>query len=453
MNMESINPTTQKVIAVHESFSDEQVKQCLVESEKQFLQWHLKSMDQRATLLFKVAELLLELKTDLGKTITLEMGKPIKEAVAEIEKCAWVCKYYANNGAAHLQTESITTEAYSSYVSYEPLGCILGIMPWNFPFWQVFRFLAPSLMAGNVALLKHASNVQLCALKIEEVLLSAGIPKGVFQRLVIGSDMVEGLIKSPVVKAVTLTGSELAGAEVASTSGRQIKKTVLELGGSNAFIVLKDADIDKAVKIGIAARMMNAGQSCIAGKRFILLKEIADEFIQKYVAAVKQLKVGDPFDETVKIGPLASIKQAREVESQVNDSISQGAKLLIGGKRDDAFYWPTVLSEVKPGMVTFDEEVFGPVAPMIISDTLEEAVELSNQSRFGLGVSIITSHLEKAEKLVHLFKEGAVFINSLVKSDPRLPFGGIKMSGYGRELSKHGIREFVNAKTVYIEKM
>jgi succinate-semialdehyde dehydrogenase/glutarate-semialdehyde dehydrogenase len=377
------------------------------------------------------------------------MGKPIKESKAEIMKCAWVCRYYAENAKKHLAPEIIESDAHKSLVSYEPIGTILGIMPWNFPFWQVFRFLAPTLMAGNTAILKHASNVQGCAKCIEEVFNNAGYPKGVFQNMVIGSGRVKQLIKHDTIMAVTLTGSEYAGSQVAGEAGLNIKKTVLELGGSNAFVVLNDANIDAAVDEAIKARMMNGGQSCIAAKRFILLEQIADEFIEKYTKRVQELKIGDPMDENIDLGPLSSVKQAEEVERQVNDAVNLGAKILTGGKRKDAFYYPTVLDQVTSEMPTFREEVFGPVASMIRAKNIDMAIDLVNASRFGLGATIYTEDYETAEKLVPRIEDGAVFINSLVKSDPRLPFGGTKKSGYGRELSLHGIREFVNIKTVY----
>ncbi|HUV00399.1 MAG TPA: aldehyde dehydrogenase family protein, partial [Bacteroidales bacterium] len=347
----------------------------------------------------------------------------------------------------------VETDADMSYVHYEPLGTILGIMPWNFPFWQVFRFAVPTLMAGNSVLLKHASNVQICAQNIENIFTGSGFPQGVFQNLVIGSDRVGNVIKHECVKAVSLTGSEFAGQKVAGIAGREIKKTLLELGGSNAFVVLEDANIPKAVEIGIKARMQNAGQSCIAAKRFIIHEKVIDKFIGLFLEGLKKLKTGDPAKEDTDLGPLANIQQAEKVEQQVRRSVEMGARLIEGGIRDKAFYLPTLLTNVRPGMPVFDEEVFGPVAPLIVAENTDEAIALANMTNFGLGVSLFTNDLRKAGDLVHEFHDGAVFINSMVKSDPRLPFGGTKRSGYGRELGIQGIREYVNIKTVYIKKL
>ncbi len=351
-----------------------------------------------------------------------------------------------------LHREAVAADSHLAFIQYEPLGTILGIMPWNFPFWQVFRFVAPTLMAGNVVLLKHASNVQRSARAIQNILDKAGFPRGVFQNLIIGAEQVKNVIEHPAVKAVTLTGSESAGESVAAEAGSKIKKTVLELGGSNAFIVLDDADVDKAVEIGLKARMQNGGQSCIAAKRFIIQKKISKEFIEKFKHKLNTLVVGDPFEENTDIGPLSSVEQAEKVKDQVRRSVEMGARIIAGSQPEGAFYHPTLVVDVKPGMPLFDEEVFGPVAPVIIVKNEEEAIELNNKSLYGLGVSLFTNDLDKAEELVPEFEDGAVFINALVKSDPRLPFGGTKRSGYGRELSIAGIREFVNIKTVYIEK-
>ena len=386
---------------------------------------------------------------EFAEAITSEMGKPVKESRAELEKCAWVCEYYAKNARLFLATETIDTDAYKSYVYYEPLGPILGIMPWNFPFWQVFRFCIPTLMAGNTVLLKHASGMQICAHHIEKIFETSGFPEGVFRNLVIGSERVENIIKHESIKAVSLTGSETAGQKVAAAAGSEIKKTLLELGGSNAFVVLEDADIKKAVQIGVKARFQNAGQSCIAAKRFIVHRKVSDEFIALFLQEIKKLKSGDPLKEDTDLGPLASIQQAEMVEYQVRRSVDMGANLLIGAIRDKAFFQPTVLTNVSPGMPVFDEEVFGPVAPVTIAENTAEAIALANATDFGLGVSLFTSDLKKAGDLIHEFEDGAVFINALVKSDPRLPFGGTKRSGYGRELAEAGIREFVNIKTVY----
>jgi succinate-semialdehyde dehydrogenase/glutarate-semialdehyde dehydrogenase len=398
----------------------------------------------------KAAELLRRDINRYAGSITSEMGKPIKESRAEVEKCAWVCEYYAKNAITFLSIDSVETDAKKSYVSYEPLGTILGIMPWNFPFWQVFRFCVPTIMAGNTAVLKHASNVQLCAGNIEEVFRESGFPGGVFTNLAIGSERVEKVIEHEVIKAVSLTGSEGAGQKVAGIAGAEIKKTLLELGGSNSFIVLDDADVKKAAITGVKARFQNAGQSCISAKRFIVHEKVSDNFITEFLREMKKLRTGDPSKEITDMGPLASIEQAEKVEEQVGISIGMGARLISGGKRDKAGFSPTLLTDVSPGMPLFDEEVFGPVAPITIVQNTGEAVALANATKFGLGVSLFTRDLEKAAKLAHEFQDGAVFINAMVKSDPRLPFGGTKRSGYGRELSSQGIKEFVNVKTVYI---
>ncbi len=453
MKLKSINPKNSELLEQWEELTNKEVFMLVDKVAQYFKIWRKTSFKTRSNYMHNAAKILLERKQKLAQLITNEMGKPISESIAEIEKCAWVCKYYANTAERHLAAEIIESDALLSKVTYEPLGTILGIMPWNFPFWQVFRFLAPTLMAGNTALLKHASNVQGCALQIEQVFSDAGFPAYVFKTLVIGAAKVEPLIKNERVKAVTLTGSEWAGSMVASQAGSQIKKTVLELGGSNAFIVLNDAPVEKAVEIGIAARMMNAGQSCIAAKRFIIQRKIADEFIELFIQKTKTIKVGDPLDNETRLGPLSSQKQAEEVEQQVNRSLEMGAKMHVGGKRDGAFYYPTVLTDISRDMPVFCDEVFGPVAPIVVFDDIDEAIQLANASKFGLGISIITGDTKLAEDLVPQFEDGAVFINSLVKSDPRLPFGGTKFSGYGRELSRHGILEFVNAKTVYIQKI
>ncbi|MCB8999074.1 MAG: NAD-dependent succinate-semialdehyde dehydrogenase [Bacteroidales bacterium] len=451
--MKSTNPYNNQHIREFEEFSDEKLMDILSASADAFAKWRLTEMESRSALMGNVSRLLRENKDVYGKAISSEMGKPIGEAIAEVEKCAWVCDYYAENAASFLAPETIQTDADQSYVSFEPLGTILGIMPWNFPFWQVFRFVAPTLMAGNTVLLKHASNVQICAELIENIINKAGFPPNVYRNLVIGSAKVGKLLDNEIVKAVSLTGSELAGQKVAENAGRNIKKSLLELGGSNAFIVLEDADLRKAVETGINARMQNAGQSCIAAKRFIVHRNVSEKFIELFEKAIKELKSGNPMDPDTNIGPLASIEQAVILAEQVDKSIKMGARLICGGKRNAAFYEPTLLVDVKPGMPVFDEELFGPVAPLITFSTIEEAVTLANHRKFGLGVSVFTSDIENVRKIIPQFEDGAVFINSLVKSDPRLPFGGTKMSGYGRELSLQGIREFVNIKTVFIKKL
>jgi succinate-semialdehyde dehydrogenase/glutarate-semialdehyde dehydrogenase len=451
--MQSINPYTNKQIAEFKEYSDKELDAFLLQSDSAFKTWKRTDFAYRNSLMKNVSALLMKNYSDYAASITAEMGKPISESIAEVKKCAWVCDYYAENAEKFLQTESVDTDSDISYISYEPLGTILGIMPWNFPFWQVFRFAVPTLMAGNTVLLKHASNVQLCARNIEDIFTESGFPPSVFENLVIGSSRVEKIIESDVVKAVSLTGSEYAGQMVAGKAGSKIKKTLLELGGSNAFVVLADADIEKAVEIGINARMQNAGQSCIAAKRFIVHESIAEKFILLFRDALGKILPGDPMDNKTTIGPLANFQQAEAVEKQVKISVEMGAKIIAGGTRNKSFYAPTLLVNVKPGMPVFDEEVFGPVAPVITARNAEEAISLANQSKFGLGVSLFTNNLDSARELVKEFDDGAVFINALVKSDPRLPFGGTKMSGYGRELSIQGIREFVNIKTVYIKKL
>ena len=398
------------------------------------------------------ADLLRKNTDQYARTMTLEMGKPIGESKAEINKCAWVCEFYAENAARFLADEIIESDADESFVSHDPIGPVLAIMPWNFPFWQVFRFTAPALMAGNTALLKHAPNVFGCATHIEELLQEAGFPDGVFQNLFVHHDRTEQIIASDIVQAVTLTGSERAGRAVGSLAGKYLKKSVLELGGNNAFIVWEDADMKQAVQTGVMARMLNSGQSCIAAKRFILVGEAYDKFVPYFLEQITSLKKGDPMDESTELGPLARKDLADQLQEQVTKSLDQGAELLTGGGQQEAFHEPTVLSNVRPGMPAFDEETFGPLAAIIKAKDEEEAFELASQSRYGLGTTLFTTDIERARKSVGKIPDGAFFINELVKSDPRLPFGGTKNSGYGRELSREGILEFVNKKTVYVKK-
>src|SRR5690554_262980 len=448
----SKNPYTGKEVKTFKNHTSQEVLDSIDLADKRFYSWRETSFSQRKKLMLSVASELRSNKVNYAETMTLEMGKPIFQAIAEVEKCAWVCEYYAENAEKQLQTEEIKTDADKSYVSFEPLGVVLAIMPWNYPFWQVFRFAAPALMAGNVGILKHASNVFGSALNIEKVFKRAGFPEHCFTTLLAGSNTVEAIIENEKIKAVTLTGSGPAGFSVASIAGKNIKKTVLELGGNNALIVLKDCEMDKTLETCVNARFQNAGQSCIAGKRLLIDESIADEFIEKLVDKVKSLKSGDPLDKDTYLGTMAREDLAEEIEMQVNDSIKAGAKLEIGGKRQGAFFEPTILSGVTEDMVVFKEETFGPILSVTTFKTIEEAIDLSNNSKFGLGVSVFTKNTDEIEKLILQFDEGAVFINELVKSDPRLPFGGIKQSGYGRELSSHGIQEFVNRKTVYIYK-
>ncbi|HEX6559409.1 MAG TPA: NAD-dependent succinate-semialdehyde dehydrogenase, partial [Longimicrobiales bacterium] len=387
--------------------------------------------------------------------MTLEMGKPIGAAIAEAEKCAWACRFYAENGERFLRDEAIATDALESHVAYQPIGAVLAIMPWNFPFWQVFRFAAPALVAGNVGLLKHASNVPQCALAIEDIFRRAGVPDGAFQTLLIGSDRVEQLIDDDRIAAVTLTGSEAAGRAVASQAGRNIKKTVLELGGSDPFIVMPSADLANAIKTAVQARVINNGQSCIAAKRFIVHEQIADEFERGMIAGMEQLVIGDPMDEKTQLGPLATEKIRADLDEQVQKSKAAGAKVLTGGRRMDRngyFYAPTVLSDIPRNAPAYSEELFGPVASVFHVSSVAEAIELANATWFGLGSAAWTNDPQEQQQFIDGIEAGQVFINGMVASDPRLPFGGVKRSGYGRELGVFGIREFVNIKTVYVGK-
>lgn len=452
MTLKSIDPYTGRTIAEFEEFTDQKVDEIMIHSSEAFQEWKRTSFEYRRSLILKAADELRTNTAEYAATITSEMGKPIKESRAEVEKCAWACDYYAENAEKFLNTEPVATDAEKSYVRYEPLGSILGIMPWNFPFWQVFRFAVPTIMAGNTVLLKHASSVQLCASQIEKLFARAGFPESIFSNLVIGSAKVERVIKNEEVKAVSITGSESAGRKVAEIAGSVIKKSLLELGGSNAFIVLDDANIGKAVETGIKARFQNGGQSCIAAKRFIITEKVSTAFTDLFLEKMRTLRTGNPAGEDTDLGPLASIEQAEKVEEQVSLSVRAGAKLIAGGKRDKAFFYPALVTGVVPGMPLFDEEVFGPVAPVTVAKDTAEAIALANLTKFGLGVSLFTDDLKKAGELVGEFHDGAVFVNSLVKSDPRLPFGGTGHSGYGRELALQGIREFVNVKTVYISK-
>ncbi len=419
-------------------------------SENTQLSWCNLSIQNRVSFLPQLAQLLLENKEEYANCITTEMHKPISQAIAEVEKCALLCNYYYENAETFLATKHIKTEASESFVTYEPLGVILGVMPWNFPFWQVFRFAVPTLIAGNTVLVKHASNVPKSAQLIQEIFEQAGFPKGCYQDLPIPGSEVANIIANPILKAVSLTGSEQAGIAVATEAGKHLKKCVLELGGSNAFIILEDANLEKTVAIAVNARMQNAGQSCIAAKRFLVHENIAEEFTDKLKVAILNLKTGNPLDKETQIGSLARVDLAEELEVQVQKSIQMGAKLVVGGNRKDAFYEPTILTNITTEMPVFNEETFGPVAAIVTFKTIKEAIELSNQSEFGLGVSIFTQDIDFIKTKISAFNEGAVFINEMVKSDPRLPFGGIKKSGYGRELAENGIKEFVNVKTVVI---
>lgn len=448
----SINPYSGEELKSYKNHTKKEVSDIIDNADKRFYSWRETSFSERKKLMLAAAAELKKNKQEYAETMTLEMGKPISQAIGEVEKCAWVCEYYAENAEKQLQNEIIKTDAYKSYVSYEPLGIVLAVMPWNYPFWQVFRFAAPALMAGNIGVLKHASNVFGSALNIEKIFKRAGFPENCFTTLLIDSSAVESVIENKKVKAVTLTGSGPAGSSVASIAGKNIKKSVLELGGNNAMVVMKDCDMEKTIATCVQARFQNTGQSCIAGKRLIIDESISEAFIEKMLVKVRELKSGDPMNEETYVGTLAREDLAKDLEKQVNNSIKEGAKLLIGGKRNGAYFEPTILGDVTDKMTVFKEETFGPALSVTTFKTVEEAVKLSNDSKFGLGVSVFSKNIEVAKKLAFQFDEGAVFVNELVKSDPRLPFGGVKESGYGRELSEHGIHEFVNRKTVYINK-
>lgn len=450
--IKSVNPYNGEELEKFKELTKAEIDEVLKVADSRFKSWRKTTFQERSALMMKASEELKKNKEDYARDISLEMGKPIKQAISEVEKCAWVCEYYAENAEKHLSSKTIKTDAAKSYVSFEPIGTVLAIMPWNYPFWQVFRFAAPALMAGNIGVLKHASNVMRSANNIQKVFERAGFPKGCFQNMVLGSSKIDDIIKDSRIKAVTLTGSKPAGSAVASTAGDQIKKSVLELGGSNALVVFKDANISESVKTCVMARFQNTGQSCIAGKRLILHESIADEFMEEFVREVRELKSGDPLDEDTFIGPLARVDLAEDLEAQIQDSVKEGAKIILGGKRDKAYLEPTILTGVTPEMKMFREETFGPAIGVTLFKKDQEAIDLVNMSDFGLGVSIFTEDHEFAEKIVPQFEDGAVFVNELVKSDPRLPFGGTKISGYGRELSEDGIKEFVNKKTVYFNK-
>lgn len=450
--LKSINPYTGEKIEKFNVHTKSDISKKIKKADKTFQDWRHVSFARKKELMLKLAAELKNKKKEYATAITKEMGKPITQAIAEIEKCAWVCEYYAQNAEKQLQNEIVETDANESYVKYEPLGIILAVMPWNYPFWQVFRFLAPALMAGNVGVLKHASNVMRCAQNIEQAVLNAGFPEGCFQNLLIGSKKVEQIIRDKRIKAVTLTGSKPAGSSVASIAGEEIKKSVLELGGSNALVVFEDANIPETVKTCVQARFQNTGQSCIAGKRLIVQESIYEEFLEEFITQVRELKSGDPMDEETYIGVLAREDLAIDLEVQLEKSKKKGAKVVLGGKRNRAYFEPTIVINVSKKMPVFKEETFGPLIAVTRFNSDMEAIDLVNKSSFGLGVSIFTEDFERAKALIPQFDDGAVFVNELVKSDPRLPFGGTKESGYGRELSSHGIKEFLNRKTVYINK-
>lgn len=455
MPIATINPTNGETLATFSPHHYEEIETRLNRSVSAFAVNRRRSIEERAARMRRAADLLQERATEYGRMITLEMGKPIGGSVAEVKKCALVCRYYAENAARFLAEEHISTDAEESYVRYEPLGPVLAVMPWNFPFWQVFRFAAPALMAGNAGLLKHSSNVPQSAIAIEQILRDAGFDQGEFQTLLIPSDRVASLLDDDRVKAVTLTGSEGAGASVAGAAGRNIKKAVLELGGSDPFIVMPSADLDEAVAVGVKARIINNGQSCIAAKRFIIHESIAPEFERRFVAGMRALRIGDPLDERTEIGPLATPQIVEDLEKQVRASIEAGARLLTGGRRvgtSGNFYEPTVLADIPEGAPVRLEETFGPVAALYRAKSLDHAVTIANETSFGLGSSVWTRDTNEIARFTAELEAGQVFVNAMVASDPRLPFGGIKRSGFGRELGEHGIREFVNVKTVYVKK-
>ena len=454
MSIASVNPATGETLKTFEALSEPQINEKLQLAAETFRSYRHTPLAERESMLLRAAEILETEKNDFARLMTTEMGKPIKGAVGEAEKCALVCRYYAEHARHHLADQLVETNASKSYVCFQPLGPVLAVMPWNFPFWQVFRFAAPALMAGNVGLLKHASNVPQCALAIEDIFRRAGFPEGTFQTLLVGSEAVQRILEDPRVVAATLTGSEPAGRSVASIAGKQIKKTVLELGGSDPFIVMPSANLQEAVTTAVKARTINNGQSCIAAKRFIVATEIYDSFERMFVEEMKGLRVGDPLNESTDIGPLATEQILKDVDEQVKTSVAAGAIVLTGGKRLDQggnFYEPTVLVNVPLDSPASCEEIFGPVAMLFRVNDIDEAIELGNATSFGLGAAAWTNDVEEQNRFAEELEAGSVFLNGMVASDPRLPFGGIKNSGYGRELSEFGIREFMNIKSVWIK--
>lgn len=454
MPIQSLNPATGKIVATFPEISDQEVFEKITTAEECFHTWKNIPLEERKIPMLKLADLLEEQSEEIAECMAIEMGKPITQGIGEAKKCAWVCRYYAEKTEEFLTPEIVETDNSESFVRLDPIGIILAVMPWNYPFWQVIRFIAPAAMAGNVGILKHASNVPQCALKIEELFNQAGFPKGVFQTLLVGSGKVKSIIADERIKAVTLTGSEYAGSQVAMQSGKHIKKTVLELGGSDPFIVLEDADLDAAAKNAALGRFQNTGQSCIASKRFIVMESIIDEFTEKFKQEVEKLKMGDPLNPETTIGPISGKSAFEDAQKQVQQSLEKGAILVTGGKTEGDvgyFFQPTILKNVKKGMAVYDEETFCPIAAVISVSSVEEAIKVANDTVFGLGGSIHTKDIELAKNIAIQLNTGAVFINQITKSDPRLPFGGIGKSGYGRELGKWGQREFLNIKTVAVK--
>ncbi|MEJ7779462.1 MAG: NAD-dependent succinate-semialdehyde dehydrogenase [Daejeonella sp.] len=455
MEINSVNPFDGEVIKSYQTHTSAEIMAIINSAQEAWESWKLVNFEKRSAHLKKAAMLLRERKFDLAGLMALEMGKPVKGGVAEIEKCADTCDYYAENASRFLENEIIITDASKSYVTFQPLGIVLAVMPWNFPFWQVFRFLAPALMAGNCGILKHASNVFGCAVEIENIIRDAGFPENVFRVLLIAGSEVHSVIENPHIKAVTLTGSTEAGKKVAEKAGSLIKKTVLELGGSDAYIVLHDADLEMAAEVCVNSRIINSGQSCIAAKRFIVVRSIEKEFTALFLVKMASKVMGDPRDKTTDIGPQARSDLRDQLHEQVQKSIQLGAKCILGGyipEGNNAFYPPTILTGVKKDMPAYNEELFGPVAAIIIAEDVQDAINIANDTVFGLGAAIFSRDVSRAEEIAATkIQAGSCFVNALVKSDPRLPFGGINQSGYGRELGTCGIREFVNIKTVYIK--
>jgi succinate-semialdehyde dehydrogenase/glutarate-semialdehyde dehydrogenase len=455
MAIATTNPATGEVIKTFESLSAEQIEQKLQLAADAFRRHRATPFAERADKMMRVAEIMEKEKDECARLMTLEMGKPLKAAVAEAQKCATGCRYYAQNAERFLADETVDAGAKRSFIRYLPIGPILAIMPWNFPFWQVFRFVAPALMAGNIGLLKHASNVPQCALKIEEIIRRAGFAEGVFQTLLIGSEPVDGILNDSRVVAATLTGSEQAGVQVGVSAAKRIKKVVLELGGSDPFIVMPSADLDAAVATAVDARVQNNGQSCIAAKRFIVAEKIADDFERRFVKRMQELRVGDPFDENTQLGPLANADAVTSLDADVKKTVSAGGRVLTGGHpldRPGYFYAPTVLTDIPKNSPAYKEEFFGPVASLFRVRDIDQAIYVANDSRFGLGASAWTNHPGETERFINELEAGMVFLNKMVASDPRLPFGGVKSSGHGRELAANGIREFMNIKTVWIQR-
>jgi succinate-semialdehyde dehydrogenase/glutarate-semialdehyde dehydrogenase len=450
MTFSSVNPATGEEIQAYSEPDLRAVERAIEQAQAAWTAWRATSFEDRARVLRAAAQVLRSRKAELARLMATEMGKPVKQGEGEVEKCAWACEHFAEHAERYLAPDDIDE---TSSVVFQPLGVVLAVMPWNFPLWQVFRFAAPALMAGNAGLLKHASNVPGCALAIEDVLRTAGLPDGAFRTLLIGSGRVRDVIEHPLVRAVTLTGSTPAGTSVAALAGGVVKKTVLELGGSDAYVVLEDADLDRAVEICVAARLVNAGQSCIAAKRFVVVEPVLREFTERFVARMRDKRVGDPLDEETEIGPLARRDLRDTLHAQVTTSIEKGARLALGGEISDgpgAFYPPTVLLDVKPGMPAYDEELFGPVAAIVKARDEDDAVRIANDTIYGLGGAVFTRDLERGRRVASRLEAGCVCVNAQVVSDPRLPFGGVKQSGYGRELGAYGIREFVNVKTIVV---